>query len=106
MIYSKNGAIFISEFNEKPIGHMIISIQKSHPIFNMKYFGRINTVYINEEFRMRGISTRLKDEALKWFKSKNIKRVSLYVFPDNKNAIDVYKKWGLTSSLLEMRMAI
>ena len=106
MIYSKHGAIFISEFNNKPVGHIILSIQKSHPIFNMKYFGRINTVYINKEFRRRGISTRLKDEALKWFKSKNINRVSLYVFPDNKHAIDVYKKWGLTSSIFEMRMTI
>lgn len=106
LIYSKNGAIFISEFNRKPVGHMIISIKKSHPIFNMEYYGRINTVYINQESRGMGISTKLKNEAFKWFKSKKINRVSLNVFPDNKVAINAYQKWGLTLSLLEMRMTI
>ena len=106
MIYSKNGAIFISYMEEKPVGYMIISIQKSHPIFNMKYYGRINTVFVNDEYRGMGISTKLKDEAFKWFKRKNITRVSLNVFPDNKQAIDAYNKWGLSLSLLEMRMTI
>jgi GNAT superfamily N-acetyltransferase len=105
-IFSKNDAIFISEINEKPVGHMIISIKKSFPIFEMEYYGRINTIYIEEDFRGKGISFKLKDEALKWFKSKNINRVSLNVFPDNKQAIDAYKKWGLTLSLFEMRMTI
>ena len=105
-IYSKNGTIFLSYINKKPVGHMIISIQKSHPIFKMKYFGRINTVFIEKEFRGLGISKKLKDEALKWFKFKNITRISLNVFPDNKSAIKAYKKWGLTLSLLEMRMTI
>jgi ribosomal protein S18 acetylase RimI-like enzyme len=106
MIYSKNGAIFISEINNKPVGHMIISIMKSHPIFKMKYYGRINTIYVDKEFRGLGVSSRLKDEAFKWFKNKKINRVSLNVFPDNKPAIKAYQRWGLTLSLLEMRMTI
>ena len=36
-IFSKNDAIFISEFNGKPVGHMIISIKKNFPIFNILY---------------------------------------------------------------------
>ena len=105
-IFSKNDAMFISELNGKPVGHMIISIKKSFPIFEMEYYGRINTVYIKKEFRGKGISSKLKDEAIKWFKSKNINRISLNVNPDNKQALEAYKKWGLTLSLLEMRMTI
>jgi GNAT superfamily N-acetyltransferase len=30
-------------------------------------------VYIQEEYRGNGISSKLKDEAFKWFKSKGIK---------------------------------
>jgi GNAT superfamily N-acetyltransferase len=104
MIYSKNGSIFIAEYNGKPAGHIVLSIQKSHPIFKLKYYGRINTIFIKKKFRGKGISSKLKNEAKKWFKRKKIKRVSLNVFPDNKNAINVYKKWGLSISLLEMRM--
>ncbi len=105
-IYSKNDAIFISEFNDKPVGHMIISVKKSFPIFDLQFYGRINTVFVEEEFRGRGISSKLKNEAIKWFKSKGIERISLNVFPNNKTAIDVYNRWGLTLSLFEMRMTI
>lgn len=105
-IYSKNDAIFIAELNRKPVGHMIISIKKSHPIFEMEKYGKINTVYIEEKFRGKSISSRLKDEAFKWFKKKDINRVSLNVFPDNEKAINAYKKWGFSTGLIEMRMSV
>jgi len=105
-IYSKNDAIFIAELNGKSVGHMIISIKKSHPIFEMEKYGRINTVYIEEKFRDKHISSKLKDEAFKWFKKKNINRVSLNVFPDNKKAITAYKKWGFSNNLIEMRISV
>lgn len=105
-IYSKNDAVFIAEFKDEAVGHMIASIKKNFPIFNMKYYGRINTVFIKEEFRGKGISSELKKEAFKWFKTKSINRISLNVDPNNKRAIDVYKNWGLKLSLLEMRILI
>lgn len=105
-IYSKNDAIFIAELNGKPVGHIMLSIKKSHPIFEMGRYGRINTVYIEEKFRGKSISSILKDEAFKWFKKKDINRVSLNAFPDNVKAISAYKKWGFSTSLIEMRMSI
>ena len=105
-IYSKNDAIFIAELNGKPVGHMIISIKKSHPIFEMEKYGRINTVYVEEKFRDKRISSKLKDEAYKWFKKKDIHRVSLNVIPENEKALRTYKKWGFSTSLLEMRMSV
>lgn len=105
-IYSKNDAIFIAQINGKAVGHIIISIKKSHPIFKMDKYGRINTVYIEEKFRGKSISSKLKDEALKWFKKKYITRVSLNVFPNNQKAINAYKKWGFSTGLIEMRMSV
>ena len=98
--------MFIAEVNGKSVGHMVVSIKKNFPIFEMEHYGRINTVYIKKDFRGKGISSKLKDEAFKWFKSKNINRVSLNVSSDNKQALVAYKKWGLTLSLLEMRRTI
>jgi GNAT superfamily N-acetyltransferase len=105
-IFSKNDAIFIAENDGQAIGHMIISKKKSYPIFKMQYYGRINTVFIKKEFRGKNISSKLKNEAINWFKKKGIKRISLNVLPDNKIAIELYKKWGLRINLLEMRMTI
>ena len=105
-IYSKNDAIFIAEVNGKPVGHMVVSIKKNHPIFKMEKYGRINSVYVEELFRGKSISSKLKDEAYKWFKKKDIHRVSLNVIPENEKALRAYKKWGFSTSLLEMRMSV
>ena len=105
-IYSKNDAVFIAEIKGEVVGHMIVSIKKNFSIFNMKYYGRINTVFIKEEFRGKGIGSELKKEALKWFKYKGIFRISLNVDPNNTRAIDVYNNWGLELYLLEMRISI
>ena len=98
--------IFIAEFNGEVVGHMIISVKKNFPIFKMKYYGRINTVFIKKEFRGKNISSKLKDEAINWFKRKGINRVSLNVDPYNKRTINVYNTWGLSLNLFEMRMNI
>jgi len=105
-IFSKNDTIFIAELHGEVIGHMIISVKKNFPIFKMKNYGRINTVFIKKEFRGKNISSKLKDEAINWFKKKGIDRVSLNVDPNNKRAINAYKAWGLSLSLSEMRMNI
>jgi len=105
-IFSKNDAIYIAEKDGEIVGHMIISKKKSYPIFKLEYYGRINTVFIKKEFRGKNISTKLKQEAINWFKKKGINRISLNVLPDNKIAIEAYKKWGLTLNLLEMRMTL
>ncbi len=105
-IYSKNDAVFIAEFKGEAVGHMVVSIKKNFPIFDMKYYGRINTVFIKDDFRGKGIGSELKKEAFKWFKSKGINRVSLNVDSYNSRAIDAYKNWGLRLSLLEMRITI
>jgi ribosomal protein S18 acetylase RimI-like enzyme len=105
-IFSKSDAIFIAEKDGKPVGHMIISKKKNYPIFKMENYGRINTVFIKKEFRGLNISSKLKKEAINWFNKKGINRISLNVLPDNLTAIKAYKKWGLSLSLLEMRMTI
>ena len=105
-IFSKNDAIFIAEKDGTAVGHMIISKKKSYPIFKMEYYGRINTVFIKKEYRGKNISTKLKNEAVNWFKKKGINRVSLNVLQDNNEAIECYKKWGLNINLLEMRMTL
>ena len=69
-IYSKNDAIFIAEFNGKPVGHMIITIKKSHPIFEMEKYGRINTVYVEEEFSGKNINSKQKMNLLNGLKRK------------------------------------
>ena len=104
MIHSKNGLVLLSEVDEKPVGFSISIIKKNFPIFQLEKFGLILSIFVIEEFRGLGISSKLKDESFKWLRRKGIEKVSLNVLPNNSQAIKVYEKWGFSTILSEMRM--
>ena len=103
-IHSKNGLVLLSEVDEKPVGFSISIIKKNFPIFQLEKFGLILSIFVREEFRGLGISSKLKDESFKWLRRKGIEKVSLNVLPNNSQAIKVYEKWGFSTILSEMRM--
>jgi ribosomal protein S18 acetylase RimI-like enzyme len=104
MIHSKNGLVLLSEIDEKPVGFSTSIIKKNFPIFQLEKFGLIGDIFVREEFRGLGISSKLKDESFKWLRRKGIEKVSLNVLPNNSQAIKVYEKWGFSTILSEMRM--
>ena len=104
-IYSKNSRIYLSEENNKPFGYIKFSLVKISPVCKIEKFGRIDNIYIKAEYQGKGISSKLKDEAFNWIKKKGVNRFQLLVFQDNIQAINVYKNWGFSTSLIEMRMS-
>ncbi len=104
MIHSKNGLVLLSEIDEKPVGFSTSIIKKNFPIFQLEKFGLIGDIFVREEFRGLGISSKLKDETFKWLRRQGIEKVSLNVLPNNSQAIKVYEKWGFSTILSEMRM--
>jgi ribosomal protein S18 acetylase RimI-like enzyme len=104
MIHSKNGLVLLSEIDEKTVGFSTSIIKKNFPIFQLEKFGYIAAIFVREEFRDWGISSKFKDETFKWLRRKGIENVSLNVLQDNSQAIKVYEKWGFSTILSEMRM--
>ena len=104
MIHSKNGLVLLSEVDEKPVGYSISIIKKNSPFFQLEKFGYIEDMFVREEFRGLGISSKLKDESFKWLRRKGIEKVFLNVLSNNSQAIEVYEKWGFSTFKSEMRM--
>ena len=106
MVRSRNGLVLVAEQDGKPAGYLLAIIKKNIPIFRLERLAEITDLYVREEFRGNGISTRLKDETFRWLKSKEITRVALDVFPGNDIAGPIYEKWGFIKFICEMRMDI
>ncbi|UCH89350.1 MAG: GNAT family N-acetyltransferase [Thermoplasmata archaeon] len=106
LIWSKNGLVLIAEKDGKVAGYIAVMIKKNIPIFKIERVGYITDIYVRKQYRRSGISSQLEREGLKWLKKKGVSKVMLNVFPGNRNAISVYKKWGFSEFILDMRKTI
>lgn len=105
-IRSKNGGVFVVDDNGKLNGYMMFFIKKNIPLFKLVRFGYISDLYLKKGARGIRLSSRLKDIAIKWFRKKGIKYISLSVYPDNRLAHSIYRKWGFFDHHIEMRRKI
>lgn len=105
-IMSKNSAVHVAEVNGTPVGYSLIQVKTAIPVFRLEKIGYICDLFVKKEFRNRKISSRLMDEAMKWFKKKGIEQISLAVYKDNEFAHSIYKKWGFIDNQIEMRRKI
>jgi ribosomal protein S18 acetylase RimI-like enzyme len=105
-IRSRNAVVFIAESDGNAAGYSLNYIKNNIPIFKMEKIGYISDLFVKKEYRSKGISTRFKDAAMQWFKSKKIRYISLCVYNDNEFAHSVYKRWGFIDYHVEMRKKI
>ncbi|MBI5393396.1 GNAT family N-acetyltransferase [Candidatus Woesearchaeota archaeon] len=105
-IESFDGTVFIALENEEIIGYILIFIKDEIPIYKNKKIGYISDLYVKKELRKKAVGSKLKDKSFGWFKEKGIKFVAVPMYPDNKHAHSIYKKWGFFDYKLEMRRKI
>lgn len=105
-IRSRNGVVFIAEVEEKPVGYSLNYIKKNIPIFKLEKIGHMSDLFVKKEYRGMKISSKFKEEAMRWFKEKGVKYISIKVFQDNKHAHSIYDKWRFFDYKMEMRKNI
>jgi len=105
-IESPDGIVFIVQENEEIVGYALLFIKDEIPIYQNKKIGYASDLYVKKNFRNKGISSKLRDKALEWFKEKGMKFVAAPLHSDNKFAHSVYKKWGFFDYKIEMRKKI
>lgn len=105
-IESKDGAVFIAENNGEIVGYALIFIKDEIPIYKNKKIGCASDLYVKKNFRNKGVSSKLRDKSIEWFKEKGIKFLSAPMYPDNKFVHSLFKKWGFFDYKIEMRKKI
>lgn len=102
-ILKQNKILFIMIDEDKIIGFVAGSFTKN-PIQQIKNIGFLDEIYIVPKMRGKGLSSKLKDEFIKWVKKRKrgVGAISLYVMPRNKIALETYKKWGFKVAYLNL----
>lgn len=101
-IRSKNSMVSLAYFDGRAAGYSIVSIKNHIPIFKIRKIGNVDILFVRRELRGKGIASKFKKEAFKWFRERGVKYVSLQVFKQNYYAKNIYKKWGFFDGKVEM----
>lgn len=103
LIKDKNTCIYLAEDNGEVVAYSVLQIRKTLPIFRVQRVGHFSDLYVRPKYRGRGITSKFKEEAIKWFKSQKITELSIRVFDGNEPAHSIYKKWGFFDYHIELR---
>ncbi len=105
---SDDKGIFVAvNDNNEVVGYSFYEIQipKGDQLVHNKTL-YIDDLCIDHNFRGNGIGTKLYEHTLKYAKEINCYSLTLNVWYDNKNALNFYKKIGLTPQRIEMEKII
>jgi ribosomal protein S18 acetylase RimI-like enzyme len=101
----ENANILVVEIDRKIIGYSLAYAYFLEHLKSKKA-GYIEEFFLTEKFRGKGISTKLMNESIKWFKEKKVEFVSLRVFSKNKNVAGIYEKFGFEQFSIDMKKKI
>ena len=102
----KNTNILVVEIEGKLAGYSWMHVHLLGYLKPKKEVGYIEEFFLTEEFRSKGISTKLMNETIKWFKQRKVEFVGLRVFSKNKNVVGVYEKFGFEPFSVDMKKRI
>jgi GNAT superfamily N-acetyltransferase len=103
---SSNVLFLIAEAGGKPAGCGFGEIMKSVKWSKHKYKGFIGMMFVEKEFRGKGIGGMIIERIVEWFRKEKINDVRLQVYEKNASAVKAYMKSGFKSHILEMRLEL
>ncbi len=105
LINDKTSAtVIIAEVDQNPVGCGFGKIKENHPCYKNQYYGYIGLIYVDKNYRGNKICSRILDKIVQWFKEQNITDIILRVYDNNKDTLEVYKKYGFNYYIHEMKL--
>lgn len=99
--------IYVAKIDEKIVGYIIIDIiEKKNSFMRYRKLLEVDTLCVDENYRGKGIGTKLLEFAKKLGKENNCTDIYLTVNEENDNAIKVYENFGMKVKSIAYMMEI
>jgi ribosomal protein S18 acetylase RimI-like enzyme len=112
-VEKREGYFYVAEESGKVVGFIVGIIERYSKDSAFYYLthtsgdiGWIGVIYVNDEFRGRGVAQELITMAKEYLASNGCKRIKLLVLDSNKTAVNVYQKLGFQTHDIEMVLDI
>ena len=102
-ITAENTMLLVTEVSSEIVGFTLGKIRKTPPIFQIEEFGLVIDLYVKKEYRRKRIGEKLTHELLKWFKSKGMKRVEVFIDIKNNIGVSAWTKFGFEPDRYRMK---
>lgn len=99
----KNAVMFVAVKNKKIIGYATGNVKKDVPVYKLRKYGLLGSIFVLSDYRGKGIGTLFKKKVFEWFKSKKLKYAEIEVLTANKKTKKIYKRWGFKDYITKMR---
>ena len=104
LIASPDAEVAVAEYQGHLIASGYVKKKRSRHYVSPDYHAFIGFLYVEPEFRGRGVNQLVLDHLFAWAKSKDLPEIHLTVYPENESAIKAYQKRGFEPYILEMRL--
>ncbi|MDI6806571.1 MAG: GNAT family N-acetyltransferase [Candidatus Aenigmarchaeota archaeon] len=94
LIRNKNGILLVCVNKNRIVGYTLGLIKNKPPVYKIKKFGLISDIFVEKDYRNKGIARKFVTELMRWFKSKQLSYTELTVDSKNRLALKVYNKLG------------
>lgn len=102
----REGVVFLVEDNKTVVGLVIGAMDALTGIDAVecfpRRFGKVLELYIEDNYRSKGVGKLLMEKIEEYFKSKDCSAIVLECFGPNFNAYEFYKKNGYTNRVYNM----
>ncbi len=93
LIVGDKSACFVAEENGEIVGYLMAYCGE-YAYRNVNPISELENMFVKEEFRNKGIGSKLVEEFKKWSKEKGAKRLKVMLYATNLDALEFYKKHG------------
>lgn len=99
-----NGVVFIALVGNIMVGYLCGGWLRNYAFREEKLFADLENMYVDEDFRGKGIGDALVSEFKAWCKNNGVSVIRVEAVAQNIKAIDFYQKEGFTLHNVTMEM--
>ncbi len=106
LLDNEDAEVVVAEVEGKVIGMGYAKIVESKDYHTHTHHCHLGCMFVEEEYRGKGINKMVMDYLMAWSKSRGIHEIRLEVYAQNESAIRAYEKCGFFPNMVAMRMKI
>ena len=105
-IKSKEYIALVAEDKDMIVGYLVGGKCETYEYRNINSMAELENMLILEEYRRKGVGTKLVKEFIGWCKENNISRAHVVASAGNQEAIRFYKRNGFEEYSLDLEMTL